>query len=448
MIDIQQIFRDGEMFDGHYKLLKPLSTAGGTADVWLALDTNTIDMFDDSDEGGESDDIDLKKENTAMKVAIKIYRPKNLIDIEGEQRFRDEFKKVFNCHHVNLIQPTHFSIYKEAPYLVIPYCQAGSSEKLIGKISDDNELWKYISDVSSGLAYLHAYNPPIIHQDIKPANVLIDDNHNYAITDFGISAKLGNKDAYFEDESSGTYPYMPPERFVENPSPMPESDIWALGATLFEMITGDVPFGNEGGIAQLDGNVIPEITQDVSKEIKNLVYACLDKDPSKRPTAQGIMDLILKKKYAKNRKRNIAVGSALLVIISVFSLVIYNDAKKQNSKQFLSLCYSGDSIVAYECDNVKANNYMLDDENVYGLSQAIGMYSQALKVKTEDFSKIDSVKLKIKHIKQLVDLYEEYKKISESVNKARRAEMEDEYKIYKSKQEEVAEQMKHKINAI
>lgn len=448
MIDIQQIFRDGELFDGHYKLLKPLSTAGGTADVWLALDTNTIDMFDDSDEGNESEDADLRKENTAMKVAIKIYRPKNLIDIEGEQRFRDEFKKVFNCHHVNLIQPTHFSIYKEAPYLVIPYCREGSSEKLIGKITDDRELWKYISDVASGLAYLHAYNPPIIHQDIKPANVLIDDNHNYAITDFGISAKLGNKDEYFEDESSGTYPYMPPERFMENSTPMPQSDIWALGATLFEMITGDVPFGNDGGVAQLEGGVIPEITQDVSKEIKNLIYACLDKDPSKRPTAQGIADLILKKKYAKNRKRNIVVGFGLLVIIFVFGLVIYNDTEKQNNKQFLSLCYSGDSIITGECAKVKANDYILNDENVYGISQALGMYSQALKVKLKYSSKIDSVKLKMIHIKQLVDLYEEYKNVSESVNKARRAEMEDEYKTYKSKQEEVAKRIKHKINAI
>ncbi|WP_455663871.1 serine/threonine-protein kinase [Phocaeicola sp.] len=448
MIDIQQIFRDGELFDGHYKLLKPLSTAGGTADVWLALDTNTIDMFDDSDEGSESDDADQRKEDTAMKVAIKIYRPKNLIDIEGEQRFRDEFKKVFNCHHANVIQPTHFSIYKEAPYLVIPYCKDGSSEKLIGKITDDRELWKYISDVASGLAYLHAYNPPIIHQDIKPANVLIDDNHNYAITDFGISAKLGNKDEYFEDESSGTYPYMPPERFIENPTPMPESDIWALGATLFEMITGDVPFGNDGGIAQLEGSAIPEISQDVSKEIKNLVYACLDKDLSKRPTAQGIVELVLNKKYAKNRKRTIIVGLVLLVIMFAFGWVMYSGVEKQNNKQFLSLCYSGDSIVTCECGKIKANNYILNDENAYGMSQAIGMYSQALKVNLKDSSKMDSVKLKIAHIKQLVDLYEEYKDISESINKARRAEMEDEYRIYKSKQEEVIKQMKHKINAI
>ena len=120
MLDIKYIYENGLPFDGHYKLLRLLSSAGGSADVWLAIDLNTID-----DSGDES---------KATMVVIKTYRPKNLIDVEGEYQFRNEFKKVFGCHHENIIQPTYFSIFEESPYLVLPYCPSGSSERLVGNM--------------------------------------------------------------------------------------------------------------------------------------------------------------------------------------------------------------------------------------------------------------------------------------------------------------------------
>ena len=86
MINIEEFSKTNELFDGHYKLIRPLCTDGGTADVWLAIDTNTIDSQFDSDE--EESGIG-NNENSGMLVAIKIYRPKNALDVEGEQRFRD-----------------------------------------------------------------------------------------------------------------------------------------------------------------------------------------------------------------------------------------------------------------------------------------------------------------------------------------------------------------------
>ena len=244
MTNIQEIADKGELFDGHYKLLHPLNTDGATADVWLALDINTIDT--EYDEDGST--INGNAEDTGMLVAIKIYRPKNALDIEGEQRFRDEYKIVYECRHENLLQPTSFAIYHDIPYLVLPYCKNGSSEQLIGKNMSEDEIWKFISDVASGLAKLHSNQPQIIHQDIKPANILIDNNHNYAITDFGISSKTsGSHGSYYDDENSGTFAYMAPERFEDNPKPTVESDIWAFGATICEILTGKVPFGEEGG---------------------------------------------------------------------------------------------------------------------------------------------------------------------------------------------------------
>lgn len=102
MENMNSIAERGILFDGRYKLLRTLSSDGGTADVWLALDTNTIDEIYNDD-----DDTIISQEESGIKVAIKIYRPKNALDL-GEQRFRDEFKIVFNCHHSNLVQPINF----------------------------------------------------------------------------------------------------------------------------------------------------------------------------------------------------------------------------------------------------------------------------------------------------------------------------------------------------
>lgn len=322
-------FKAGELLDGRYKLLKPLSGDGGTADVWLALDTNTIDEVYDV----ESDTM-TSLEDSGIKVAIKIYRPKNALDI-GEQRFREEFKIVFNCHHENLVQPINFSIHEGIPYLVLPFCGKGSSEALQGKFHDKEQLWKYISDVSAGLAYLHAYTPTIVHHDIKPANILIDDNNNFAITDFGISSQRGiNRDGY-DDTLSGTMAYMAPERFLENYESTPESDIWSFGATLYELITGKVPFGEEGGANQLENNgIVTPISTPVAHDIKNLIYDCLSPDVKKRPSASDIHKAAQARKYPvrKNLLTYIITGAvAAAAIVGIVFLSIGSGNKSSET---------------------------------------------------------------------------------------------------------------------
>lgn len=314
----------GMLLDGRYKLLHPLSSDGGTADVWVALDTNTIDEVYE----GDTDSISSKEES-GIKVAIKIYRPKNALDL-GEQRFREEFKIVFNCHHTNLVQPINFSIFEGIPYLVLPYCRKGSSESLLGKINNNDELWMYISDVSAGLNYLHAFSPTIVHHDIKPANVLIDDSDNYAITDFGISSHRGfNKDGY-DDSQSGTMAYMAPERFREDYESIPESDIWSFGATLYEIVTGKVPFGEEGGKYQLEnGASCPPISEPVPNDVKKLIYACLSLDISRRPSAAMINRAANARCYPVRNKKWYYVGSGITLLVVLLAILLI--PKKERS---------------------------------------------------------------------------------------------------------------------
>ena len=351
MLDIESFADSGQLFDNHYKLIRPLNTEGGTADVWLALDTSTVKNKDYLDEAPFLDDATLAR--VGLLVAIKIYKPKNALDIEGEQRFREEFMIVFNCNHTNLVHPVHFNIFEDTPYLVLPYCQRGSSEMMIGNFVKDDDIWRFIKDVASGLAYLHHCNPPIIHQDIKPANVLVDDNGNYAITDFGISAKRlrqtrrdvnhslqQSTDGYDEyEEKSGTFAYMAPERFVEGDMPSAESDIWAFGATLYELITGTVPFGEDGGSTQTENK--PQLSFNglkIADDIKRLVSDCLSKDVLERPTAVQLIEAADAKKYASKKKRKphltiFLVAACVIITAGLLFLNMWHGKAQDNETE-------------------------------------------------------------------------------------------------------------------
>ena len=354
MLNIEEFADNSELFDGHYALIRPLSVDGATADVWLALDTNTV-----TEEIQLSDIIHLHDdeiEKLGLVVAIKIYRPQNALDIEGEQRFRDEYMIVFNCHHTNLIHPTHFSIFRETPYLVLPYCKLGSSELLIGNPLENEAIWKYIKDVASGLAYLHALTPPIIHQDIKPANILLDDTLHYAITDFGISAQKGGIHGfYYDEENSGTLAYMAPERFQEGAEPIPQSDIWAFGATLCEILTGKVPFGEEGGKNQIETNAEMPVIPNVSSDIQRLINACLSKEPGDRPSAEQIIKAAEAQQYPVKSKKIVYVSLIALLMALIVCATYFSSRPDEKTEIY--------QPTPEELYNVAINKMNIDNED-------------------------------------------------------------------------------------
>jgi serine/threonine protein kinase len=253
---------EGNVIDGRY-ILERLIGNGSFGEVWVAKDNRTD-----------------------VEVAIKIYVA---MDQQGLDDFRKEFQLSFNLNHTNLLHANYLGINQEdnRPFLVMPYCPRGSVSRYAGEMTE-MELWHFIKDVSAGLSYLHLQDPPIIHQDIKPDNILLLQNGSYVVTDFGISKQLRRSLKRSASlNSAGAISYMGPERFSKNYQTIKASDIWSLGVAIYELATGELPFAGMGGSLQKQGAEIPDLP-GYSPQLNTLLAGCLAKDTWDRPTAQQI----------------------------------------------------------------------------------------------------------------------------------------------------------------
>ena len=257
-------YKEGNLIDGRY-LLEKMIGSGSFGEVWRARD-----------------------KQTDVEVAVKIYVA---MDEQGLEDFRKEFQLSFNLNHTNLLHANYLGINTEdrRPFLVMPFCARGSVSRSAGHMTE-NEIWHFLHDVSAGLAYLHAQDPPIIHQDIKPDNILVLANGDFVVTDFGISKQLRRSmKRSASRNSAGAVAYMGPERFSKDYQTIKASDIWSLGAAAYELATGDLPFAGMGGSLQKRGAETPELP-GYSPQLGNLIAGCLACETWDRPTAQQIAD--------------------------------------------------------------------------------------------------------------------------------------------------------------
>lgn len=328
------------LFDGRYQLKKLIGN-GGFAQVWLAYDTIA-----------------------GIELALKVYIPNGPLDEQGKEDFKKEFANLCALNHTNIIRAIGFGIYKdELPYLGMTVCKGGSGKTLIGKANEE-QLWEFFRQVASGLQYLHN-NHHMVHQDIKPDNVLINDEGQYLIIDFGISKKTRNtlRRSTKGNVGSGTTWYMSVESFGPDNSVFAR-DIWALGATMYELMTGDVPFGQYGGLTQKeqDGK-IPPITQEFSGGLKQLVYDCLALNAWDRPSAGEVLQRIQDRGSGPEpwidwRK---IISSAMVMIVAVVSLSLgwryygklrlenaYESMQKKNDSIYLAIINQTYQVVERE----------------------------------------------------------------------------------------------------
>jgi serine/threonine protein kinase len=310
-----------EIFHNRYELIQRVGT-GGFSEVWKAHDMRS-----------------------GMEVAIKIFRKQ---DDEGISLCKEEYLKAFEMSHPYIMTPFHFDVDHDRPYLVMKYLTGGTLAAKEGQLSKE-EVRRLITQLSSALQYLHFKTNPIIHGDLKPDNILIDDMGNFYLTDFGISTRLQEKfteTMLMSSQSSlgkGVTPmaYRSPEHFKyknwSQPQLTNKADIWSAAVTIYHTLYQQLPFNGEGGLGQLimmrSGNHVIEEVLDFPEIIEYdefipLLTACLELDPMDRPS-------ILNTEILPKPKSEI--GDKKVLVASPFTPGIQKTENKKESNKYIYL---------------------------------------------------------------------------------------------------------------
>jgi serine/threonine protein kinase/DNA-binding XRE family transcriptional regulator len=184
------------------------------------------------------------------EVAVKIILPRYANNPNFIRRFEAEAQIIARLEHPYIVPLYDYWREPDAAYLIMRLLRGGSLEDLLKKGPVPIELvHQYTQQI--GLALDVAHRNGVVHRDIKPTNVLLDEEANAYLADFGIAKKLET----FEDHSLmetgaaiGSLAYISPEQILDEPV-KPQSDIYHLGIMLFEMLTGHKPFSGPTPIA-------------------------------------------------------------------------------------------------------------------------------------------------------------------------------------------------------
>jgi serine/threonine protein kinase len=295
---------EGDILAGRYQLRNKLGS-GGFSEVWRALDKKT---------GGKD-------------LAIKIYSPGIALDEAGIDLFKKEFNTASQLIHSRVVVPNHYDIHDGAPFMVMPYMPNGTSIKYV-RNWNEFEIKRFLKQTASALHYIHTLRNPVIHRDIKPENVLVNADGDFMLADFGISGEFAQtlrKSKAMENASACTLAFCPPEKYskdLRQRADRPSNDIWSLGASIFELITGETPFGGNGGLVQAGGAEIPIIDNKIPKYLKRLVSWMLSADPNERPTASEVIEVIENEKVPNSLDAPGASLGYMTLAIPVLALAL------------------------------------------------------------------------------------------------------------------------------
>ncbi|KAJ2822776.1 Protein kinase of the Mitotic Exit Network, partial [Coemansia sp. 'formosensis'] len=188
--------------------------------------------------------------------------------------------------------------------LVMEYVENGSLSATLKSFGSFPEklVLAYAVKIIEGLIYLHGRD--VVHCDLKACNILTTKQGNTKLTDFGVSLNLKLRKPGDESVVAGTPYWMAPE-IIQLDGACMASDIWSLGCTIIELLTGKPPYSELMQMAALYRIVEddhPPIPEGISEELKDFLLRCFQKEPANRPTAAELMSHSWTMQYRRNRK--------------------------------------------------------------------------------------------------------------------------------------------------
>lgn len=253
----------GQKINDRYEIIKTIGE-GGMANVYLANDT----ILD-------------------RKVAIKVLRGELSNDEKFIRRFKREALSVSNLSHPNIVEVYDVGEEDGNYYIVMEYIEGKTLKQLLQKRGalTLNEVIDIMTQLTDGLA--HAHEAYIIHRDIKPQNIMIEDNGLVKITDFGIAMALNSTQLTQTNSVMGSVHYLPPEQANGKGSTV-KSDIYSLGILMYELLTGSVPFKGDTAVEIALKHMkekIPSIRKQnptIPQSVENIVLKATAKNPKNR----------------------------------------------------------------------------------------------------------------------------------------------------------------------
>ena len=253
----------GKRISGRYKLLEMIG-GGGMSNVYLAHD-----MILDRD------------------VAIKILRYDFANEEELRRRFQREALSATSLTHPHIVNIYDVGEDEDIHYIVMEYVKGETLKEYIIQNAPVSP-WKsvmFMKQLTSAISTAH--NNHIIHRDIKPQNILLDEEENVKVTDFGIAMALSATSYTQTNSVLGTVHYLSPEQ-ARGGTATKQSDIYALGIVLYELLTGQLPFSGESAVSialkhlQTETPSIRKIIPSIPQSIENVVLKATAKDPKDR----------------------------------------------------------------------------------------------------------------------------------------------------------------------
>jgi serine/threonine protein kinase/Flp pilus assembly protein TadD len=253
----------GTTFAGRYQIIEELGH-GGMGKVYKVFDT------------------DIKE-----KIALKLLRPEIALDKDTVERFSNELKLARKISHRNVCRMFDLGKADGTTFITMEFVPGEDLKKFIRKSGQlgAGRAVSIAKQVCEGLAEAHHLG--VVHRDLKPQNIMVDEDGNARIMDFGIARSLRGKGITGAGVMIGTPEYMSPEQ-VEGKDADQRADIYSMGIILYEMLTGRVPFEGDTPftIGVKHKSEIPrdprELNTQIPPDLGRLVLKCLEKDKAKR----------------------------------------------------------------------------------------------------------------------------------------------------------------------
>jgi serine/threonine-protein kinase len=259
---------------GKYTLLKKFN--GGMGVVYKAHEDTELDRF----------------------VALKMIQGGLLATDEDVARFQREARAIALLNHPNIVRVYEYGQEEGRHFFTMAFASGGNLANRQGRfVSDPRGAAALVEKIARAVHYAHQSG--IVHRDLKPANILYDEHDVPWVSDFGLAKIVdASLDLTREGQLLGTTFYMPPEQVAGKTGQISrQTDVWALGVILYELLTGQRPFKGESQkelfhkIETMEPPRPRSVNRSLDRELETVILKCLEKEPSQRyASAEALAD--------------------------------------------------------------------------------------------------------------------------------------------------------------